>query len=67
LSGITPLLFLLLVLRTNLFAGSPIRERADRFLAPANAGYQALYRVNSEALWLFLLLFVRKQFTKESV
>jgi peptidyl-dipeptidase A len=31
---------------------SPIQERADRFLALANAGYQALYRVNSEAQWL---------------
>src|SRR6266576_4560792 len=30
---------------------SPIQERADRFLAFANAGYQALYRVNSEAQW----------------
>src|SRR5438128_2556310 len=36
------------------FAGtnSPTQERADRFLALANAGYQALYRVNSEAQWL---------------
>src|SRR5438128_12564922 len=31
---------------------SPIQERADRFLALANAGYQALYRVNSEAQWV---------------
>src|SRR6266480_2478410 len=30
---------------------SPIQERADRFLALTNAGYQALYRVNSEAQW----------------
>src|SRR5947209_19503815 len=30
---------------------SPIQERADRFLPLANAGYQALYRVNSEAQW----------------
>src|SRR5262249_19453241 len=30
---------------------SPIQERADRFLALANAGYQAIYRVNSEAQW----------------
>src|SRR5262249_6450255 len=30
---------------------SPIQERADRFLALANAGYQALFRVNSEAQW----------------
>jgi len=33
------------------FAASPIQERADRFLALANAGYQAVYRVNSEAQW----------------
>src|SRR6476619_3919991 len=32
-------------------AASPIQERADRFLKLANAGYQALYRVNSEAQW----------------
>ena len=30
---------------------SPVQERADRFLALTNAGYQALYRVNSEAQW----------------
>ena len=30
---------------------SPIQERADRFLALANAGYQAVFRVNSEAQW----------------
>jgi len=40
---------LLLVLPLTLRAASPIQERADRFLALANAGYQALYRVNSEA------------------
>src|SRR5256885_16655274 len=33
-------------------APSPIQERADRFLALANAGYQGLYRVNNEAQWL---------------
>jgi peptidyl-dipeptidase A len=32
-------------------AKSPIQERADRFLALANAGYQAVYRVNSQAQW----------------
>ena len=32
-------------------AASPIQERADHFLKLANAGYQALYRVNSEAQW----------------
>src|SRR5213080_4236863 len=31
---------------------SAIQERADRFLALANSGYQALFRVNSEAQWL---------------
>jgi len=34
------------------FAAMPAQERADRFLKLANAGYQALYRVNSEAQWL---------------
>jgi len=29
----------------------PIQERADHFLALINAGYQALYTVNSEAQW----------------
>src|SRR5207302_10256760 len=44
--------FSLLVLLPSLtFAASPIQERADRFLKLANAGYQALYRVNSEAQW----------------
>src|ERR1043166_6109007 len=43
---------LLLVLPVHLFAASPAQERADRFLRLANAGYQALYRVNSEAQWL---------------
>jgi len=37
--------------RIAAFATSPIQERADRFLALANAGYQALFRVNSEAQW----------------
>ena len=43
---------LLLLLPSFAFAASPIQERADRFLKLANAGYQALYRVNSEAQWL---------------
>lgn len=44
---------LLLVSATAaLAAPSPIQERADRFLVLANAGFQALYRVNSEAQWL---------------
>jgi peptidyl-dipeptidase A len=32
-------------------AASPVQERADRFLSLANAGYQGLYRVFSEAQW----------------
>jgi peptidyl-dipeptidase A len=44
------LLFLLFI--RPAFAESPTQERTDRFLALANAGYQALYRVNSEAQWL---------------
>src|SRR5213079_280640 len=46
------LLLLLLLLLPKAFAASPIQARADRFLALANAGYQALFRVNSEAQWL---------------
>jgi peptidyl-dipeptidase A len=42
---------ILIVLRLATFAASPIQERADRFLALTNAGYQALFRVNSEAQW----------------
>src|SRR5438132_3500066 len=42
---------LLLLLPSLTFAASPIQERADRFLKLANVGYQALYRVNSEAQW----------------
>src|SRR5438093_11663982 len=44
--------FFLFLLPSLTFAASPIQERADRFLKLANAGYQALYRVNSEAQWL---------------
>ncbi len=44
-------LVLFLSLPAIAFAASPIQERADRFLKLANAGYQALYRVNSEAQW----------------
>jgi peptidyl-dipeptidase A len=36
----------------SMAAPSPIQERADRFLALANAGYQGLYRINAEAQWL---------------
>src|SRR6266705_7065742 len=45
-------LLLLLLLPLIAVGASPIQERADRFLKLANAGYQALYRVNSEAQWL---------------
>src|SRR6266850_500917 len=45
-------LLLFFLIRPSAFAVSPNQERADRFLALANAGYQALYRVNSEAQWL---------------
>ncbi|HZR04407.1 MAG TPA: hypothetical protein VFA61_01110, partial [Candidatus Udaeobacter sp.] len=47
---IFPAILLLLVLG-SLHGASPIQERADRFLALVNSGYQALYRVNSEAQW----------------
>jgi len=39
------------LLLPSLHAASPIQERADRFLTLVNSGYQALYRVNSEAQW----------------
>src|SRR5436190_16678055 len=45
------LILLLIVFRLPTFGASPIQERADHFLALANAGYQAVYRVNSEAQW----------------
>src|SRR5438874_4282169 len=45
-------LVLSILLPPALFAASSIQERADRFLKLANAGYQALYRTNSEAQWL---------------
>src|SRR5437879_7555430 len=45
-------LLLLLLLRLTALSASPVQERADRFLKLANAGYQALFRVNSEAQWL---------------
>jgi site-specific DNA-adenine methylase len=50
---ISSVLLLLVSLISPAFAQtkSPIQERADRFLALANAGYQAVYRVNSEAQW----------------
>ena len=48
------LVLILLPLLSVAFAAtkSPVQERADRFLVLANAGYQALYRVNSEAQWV---------------
>jgi peptidyl-dipeptidase A len=50
----SPLLFLIVFafLLRGVCAASPIQERADRFLKLSNAGYQALFRVNSEAQWL---------------
>ena len=48
---IFPALLLLVLVQPNAFAAPPIQERADRFLALANAGYQAVYRVNSETQW----------------
>src|SRR6201987_5127057 len=49
-----PFLFLLVFvfLLRGICSASPIQERSDRFLKLANAGYQALSRVNSEAQWL---------------
>jgi peptidyl-dipeptidase A len=50
---ISSVLLLLVALISPAFAQtkSLIQERADRFLALVNAGYQAVYRVNSEAQW----------------
>src|SRR5205814_9298072 len=48
----TAFFLFLLLLPSLTFAASPNQERADRFLKLTNAGYQALYRVNSEAQWL---------------
>ena len=49
-------LALLAALLSNVFlafgqAPSPLQERADRFLEMVNSGFQALYRVESEAQW----------------
>src|SRR2546423_9517822 len=48
------LLSCLLVNGNSLYGQSrkAVQERADQFLALVNAGYQALYRVESEAQWL---------------
>mgnify|MGYP001204860796 CR=1 FL=1 len=32
-------------------AGTPLQERADRFLALVNASYQALYTIEQRAAW----------------
>jgi len=45
-------LLLTLALGTAAEPRSALQERADRFLALVNAGYQALYRVENEAQWL---------------
>src|SRR5215510_7667201 len=42
---------LFIAFQSTAVAASPIQERADRFLVLANAGYQAVFRVNSEAQW----------------
>jgi len=44
-------LLLLVLVQLRTWAASPIQERADRFLMLANAAYQAVFRVNSEAQW----------------
>src|SRR5713226_9990378 len=54
----SPLMWMLMA--GVLACGSPVQaqsrkavqERADRFLQLVNAGYQSLYRVESEAQWL---------------
>src|SRR5207249_113426 len=46
------LLLVLLSVSSLALGASPIQEHADRFLKLANAGYQALFSVNSEAQWL---------------
>jgi len=41
------------LLPASMFASNcPAQERAERFLSLANAGYQALYKVNSDAQWV---------------
>jgi len=52
LSFFKTIALLLVSVTCALAAPSPIQERADRFLALANAGYKGLYRVLSEAQWL---------------
>src|SRR5881398_3226743 len=50
---ISSVLLLVAALVASAFAEtkSPIQERADHFLALANAGYQAIFRVNADAQW----------------
>jgi len=42
----------MLLAATRLTAAIPIQEQADQFLSLVNAGFQALYRVESEAQWV---------------
>jgi peptidyl-dipeptidase A len=42
---------LLFLIRQTAFSASPVQERADHFLRLANAGFQAIFRVNAEAQW----------------
>jgi peptidyl-dipeptidase A len=44
-------LFFCLFLVGSVFAETPVRERADRFLSLVNAGFQALYTVESDTQW----------------
>ena len=46
------LLSLLIACTSLTAAPSPLQERADRFLALANAAYKGLVKVSSEAQWL---------------
>jgi peptidyl-dipeptidase A len=46
------MLFFLSAAANLALAANATQERADRFLDLVNAGYQALYRVSSEAQWL---------------
>jgi len=46
-----PALAFLAVAAAAAAPANPVQDRADGFLKLANAGYQALYRVNSEAQW----------------
>ncbi len=47
-----PIYFVAVIFLCASAIASPVQERADQFLKFADAGYQALYRVNSEAQWL---------------